>query len=407
MHFAFIKHSLSWPRFSGHDVHCYHMMRALRSLGHEVALATVIEPTYEAIAGLGLRALTTLDAVPEETQSKGISLTWFQERFRSYWGIDRSRIAAVGRFVRQINADVVVAVGLEVLPYLAASRDRCRVWYAADEWVWHHLSLLKLRGGDSLGHLRAAVIKGFYERSYSNCMDRVWVVSETDRRAMRMITGVKAVDVVPNGVDTDYFHPLEVPEEVSTCVFWGRLDYDPNIQALEWFCRHVWPVLKSHVPEAVFRIAGFNPTASVLELGRQNGIEIHPNLPDLRQVVSRNAVAVLPFTSGGGIKNKLLEAASLGMACVCTPRACNGLRVGRIRPFVLADNPRAWADAILKLWGDDQIRIDLGVAAREWVVLNHTWESAAEDAVCGLWQSLERTETPVGDRVRVVAGCMQ
>lgn len=235
-------------------------------------------------------------------------------------------------------------------------------------------------------------------------MDRVWVVSDADRRAMNWVTGVSAVDVVPNGVDTDYYFPRRVATQESTCVFWGRLDYEPNIRALQWFCRHVWPGLKSRVPAALFRIIGFNPSPKVLELSHHEGIEIHPNLADLRDEVSRNQVAVLPFTSGGGIKNKLLEAAGLGMACVCTPRACNGLRAGNIRPFLLADHPQQWIDSILQLWNNGAHRRELGTLAREWVVLHHSWQEAAEDAVNGLRKSLGLALTaPERPRLAVAA----
>ena len=71
-------------------------------------------------------------------------MTGMQERFRSYWGIEPARIRAVADAARACDADAVVVVGLNVLPYLAGVQGPLRVWYAADEWAWHHLSQVRV-----------------------------------------------------------------------------------------------------------------------------------------------------------------------------------------------------------------------------------------------------------------------
>ena len=99
-------------------------------------------------------------------------------------------------------------------------------------------------------------------------VDRVWVVSESDARAMRRVVGAGKVVVVPNGVDSEFFSPRSVTESDHSCVFWGRLDFGPNVQAIQWFCRRVWPALRKEVPDATFTIYGFNPTEPVKVAGR-------------------------------------------------------------------------------------------------------------------------------------------
>ena len=170
-------------------------------------------------------------------------------------------------------------------------------------------------------------------------LDRVWVVSEADRRAMQRVAGVGGVDVLPNGVDAEYFAPRERPEAPNSCVFWGRLDFGPNIQALEWFCRRVWPAVRQARPDATFTIYGFQPSAQVRSLEKAGGVRIVPDLPDLRDEIAAHQIVVLPFVSGGGIKNKLLEAAAQGKAVICTARACGGLQGAQEAPLRKARIP--------------------------------------------------------------------
>jgi polysaccharide biosynthesis protein PslH len=385
MRLLFVKEALAWPRSSGHDVHCFHMMGALARLGHAVALATVRHPDPEAVRGLPLDEYACLEEAAGDDDAPGApGLSRLQERFRSYWGVNPARVRAVGRIARSWRADAVVVVGLNVLPYLGNVDGALRVWYAADEWAWHHLSQVRLFRPSTWGNVRQAAVKGLYERAYGPLLDRVWVVSEADRRAMRWVAGPRAVDVLPNGVDADYYAPRPAAVEPDTCAFWGRLDFGPNIQALEWFCERVWPAVRRARPGARFTVYGFQPSEAVRRLAGRDGVELVPDLPDLRDVVARSAVVVLPFVSGGGIKNKLLEAAALGKAIVCTPRACGGLRGADAAPLRRARTPAEWVRELTALWDDEGRRRELGAAARRWVVEHHTWQAAARAAAEGL-----------------------
>lgn len=380
MRLLFVKEKLAWPRSSGHDVHCYHLMRALGRQGHDVSLATLHEPDVRAIDGAGLASVQTFGAGDGD---EPLSLPKMQERFRSYWGISRGRIAQVGRLSRDLEADAVIVVGLNVLPYLGAVRNAARVWYAGDEWVWHHLSQFRLLGRGTWGEVKQALIKGMYERAYRSMLDRVWMVSDADRRAWQWVTGCRSVDVIPNGVDTDYYTPLAELPALRSCIFWGRLDFGPNIQALQWFCRKVWPRVRRVCGDARFTICGFQPTDAVRSLVQmEQGIALLADVPDIRVPVGEHEVVVLPFVSGGGIKNKLLEAAAMSKAIVCTPRTVAGLSAGSA--VVQAKSPRAWQRELTALWKSDQRRRELGAAARSWVAEQHTWDAAATRAAEGL-----------------------
>ena len=384
MHILVYKNALCWPRRSGNDVHTYEMMRAWSSSGVRVSLATSKEIQSEAINGLTLESTTALGS----TGSDGMSTPpgkGMQQRFIRYWGINFSEIQDLADHAEKIKADAVIASGLDTLPFLCKVRNLIRVWYPADEYVWHHLSLLHFTKPSTWMECKSAVFSGLYERTFRSFCDRIWVVSNADCRAMRIVTGVKNVDVIPNGVDHDYFHPLnDQPEKEKSLVFWGRLDFKPNIQGLQWFCRNIWPALYAKFNEAVFSIIGAKPGAEVFDLGKMPGIRIFPDLDDLRPEVAKNQVVVLPFVSGGGIKNKLLEAAAMGKPVICSKRAAAGLN--GVFPAIVADSKSEWITAIEKLWNNSNERESLGLSARNWVQTEHTWGKAASDALKSIRQ---------------------
>ncbi len=359
------------------------MMRGLAALGHDVHFVANVRPSAQSTAGLGLASSDVLQRFDAECTPR-FSPPSLQARFFEDWGTPTGSAAALASAADQLGAEVVVAVGLDAPLYLAAIQNAERVWYAADEWVIHHLSQVDPLRSGTWHNMRDAAIKGLYERAFAPTIDRVWVVSEPDRRAARWIAGIRHVDVVPNGVDADHFLPQNVVETPESAVFWGRLDFGPNIQALQWFIGDVWPAVRKRRPSATLSVLGFRAAEEVRRLADAPGVRLVPDLDDIRTEICRHQVAIVPMVSGAGIKNKLLEAASLARPIVCTPRATLGLTIEGPSPLVVRDGAEPWADALDELWSTPGKRAALGRAGREWARSAHTWTHAARLALSAL-----------------------
>jgi glycosyltransferase involved in cell wall biosynthesis len=384
LRFLFVKTRLVYPRSAGHDIRAFNMMRALGELGHSIGLVTRAPAVDEAEAGLVLELRHTLAEAGGEPPAAP-AVTRLQARFASYFGVSGAHVSDVSDMARRFKADVVIGVGADILPYIATVGGARRVWYAGDEWVSHYCSLASLARPKTWTHLRTAAIWGLYQRAFVPSLDRVWLVSEREARAMRRWAGAVHADALANGLDAEYYAPQHVAEREHAAVFWGRLDFSPNLQALQWFCSDVWPTLRSRFPDALFRVIGFSPGTDAAALARIPGVVLSENLRDLRGAVSECGVAVMPFQSGGGVKNKLLEAAGMARAIVCTPLASGGLR-GR-PPLVLASKPEEWVEALSRLWTDADERKRLASEARKWVVAEHSWQRTAADALASLGSS--------------------
>lgn len=384
------KPTLGWPRTKGHDVALFHLTQELAGLGVRVGLATATRPSDRALEGLPLDLVHALDEDPLPAGAQidtSTRLTGLREKYRVYWGIPEPRVRGLAALARHFAADVVVASGLDALPMLGAVDTAARVWHAGDEWVLHHLSLMQATAPATWKELKPAAVKGLYEFAYGGLLDRIWVVTVPDQRAARLVARVQDVDILPNGVDVDAYRALDLPQIPESAVFWGRLDFEPNIQALEWFATKVWGRLRQRHPAATFSVMGFAPVEAVLALNKVPGMTVHANVPDLAPVVSSHQVVVLPIVTGAGIKNKLLEAAAYARPIVCTTRAMLGLR--GTPPVVRRDTSAEFGEAVSALWSDPAERTRLGSAARDWVTREHTWRAAAQIALDGLERSVQ------------------
>jgi glycosyltransferase involved in cell wall biosynthesis len=386
MRLLFVKEALVWPRVSGHHVHTYYLLRALGQLGHTIALLTNAELDVKAVEGIALEHEFSFQKIFDIANVPDHRLTLRQRFFHKRWGIDKRFSKAVRWAADEFRAEAVITIGWKELAYLDMLVDPVRVWYVADDPVRYHL--LQARQGKFFQNLRRTLSYTLFERAFRSRVDRAWVVTAEEKAALRWLGGIRA-DVVANGVDAEYFQACPEATVPRSCVFWGRLDFAPNIQALQWFCSHVWPLLRRDAADARFTIYGFKPTAAVQALAGRDGIEIMPDLPDLRTEVCRHQVVVLPFVGGGGIKNKLLEAASMAKAIVCSPETVTGLHLAAETPLTIAQHPEEWQRAVTALWGDPEQRRRLGQAARRWVTQHYDWQASARSAAASIESALQ------------------
>jgi len=388
MKVLFVKESLLWPRASGHDVHCFHMMQALSRIGIEVSLLTGLRCLPKSVENAGLQSQWIFSDL--ERAETPVQLTRLQGKFCSYWGTNKDRISQISDLVKSQNFNAVVVVGLDVLPYLASLPATVhRIWYAADEWFLHHWSQIKFGNPNTWSELKFGLIKGLYEYAFKRCTDRVWVVSSKDASAIRWVMPRSAVDVIANGVDADHFHAASVDIEPSAIdsqglVFWGRLDFGPNLDAIQWFCQNVWTRLRRTRPEIRWTVYGFQAGTAVRSLAEKYEFDLVPDLPDLRSEILKHRVVVLPFVSGAGIKNKFLEAAAMSRPIVASRRALNGVDLKGGQPCLVAQSADQWISHISRLIDDAEERAGLGQRARDWVVKNYSWDHAGALAMKSL-----------------------
>src|SRR5208282_1666566 len=129
------------------------------------------------------------------------------------------------------------------------------------------------------------------------------------------------------------------------------MDWEPNIDAVAYFCQEVFPMVRAEFPSAVFQIVGRNPHPRVQQLGSQS-VQVTGTVPSVADYLRDATVVVVPLRIGGGTRLKIYEAMAMGKAVVSTSIGAEGLDVRSGRDLILADDPAAFAEAILSLLRD-------------------------------------------------------
>jgi glycosyltransferase involved in cell wall biosynthesis len=211
-----------------------------------------------------------------------------------------------------------------------------------------------------------------YEKETVRRFDHVIAVSEHDKQLMTAWVEPELVTVVPTGVDTAQFCPGPQPgQEEPLVVFVGAMDWEPNVDAVKHFCAEVWPIVLAKVPEAHFRIVGRNPDRRVQELAGPS-VEVTGRVPSVVEHLREAAVVVVPLRVGGGTRLKIYEAMSVGKAVVSTTVGAEGLDVHHGKDVMLADSAGSFAESVITLLTDVDLRDRQGRAAAE-LASNYGW----------------------------------
>jgi glycosyltransferase involved in cell wall biosynthesis len=209
--------------------------------------------------------------------------------------------------------------------------------------------------------------------------DLTIAVSEDDRRRLEDIAPGGRMASVPTGVDTEYFNPAPFTEHHDRLVFSGSMDWHPNEDAVIYFVESILPRIRAGRPEVSFTIVGRNPSGRVRELASHPGVVVTGTVDDVRPAIGAASVYVVPLRAGSGTRLKIFEALAMSKAVVSTTVGAEGLALEPGRHFIPADDPAAFADAVIALLRDPERRRALGSAGRALVDTHYSWPTVARE----------------------------
>jgi len=227
-----------------------------------------------------------------------------------------------------------------------------------------------------------------YERQIAAWFRLHITCSDLDSQRLRATMPDAPIICIPNGVDTKYFVPSDQAQTANSLIFVGTMSWYPNVDAVNYLLREIWPLLRAKIPTVTLDVVGAGAPTALKELAaRCVGVTLHGFVPEIRPLIGRAALYVCPIRDGGGTKLKILDALAMAKCIVAHPVACEGIAVTPGTDVIFADTPNDFVVQIESLLADPERRHKIGAAARQLAVDKFSFAAIGADftaAICSV-----------------------
>jgi sugar transferase (PEP-CTERM/EpsH1 system associated) len=394
MNILWLSHLVPYPPKGGNLQRSYNLLRALAEKNHVFFLAfnqKFLLPTPEMVRTSVEKLKGHCDYVRVfDIPCEKRRLAWFWLLFLNLFSahpysvkkfLSPRMMEAVKGVVHNHKIDLVHFDTIALVQYSAYIEDSKKV-------LNHHNveSMLLFRMAQAEKNLLKKLYLCFqgkklkrYEAETIKWFDLNLVVSQPDKEEIQSYSWDANVEIIPNGVDPEYFHISETPIRKSNLVFTGGMNWFPNRDAIIFFLEEIWPLVKKVIPDLSLTLIGHQPPEEAISLSKKEKIEVLGFIDDVRPYVAQATAYIVPIRVGGGTRLKILDAWACGKAVVSTSIGCEGLEVTPGRNILIGDTPGQFAEQVIKVCADGNLRRSLGKEGRKLVEEKYSWKMIGED----------------------------
>lgn len=405
MRILFLTPQLPYPLHQGTAIRNFGLIQGL-SQRHQVSLLSFLEPnqsleTADPLLNL-CQQVETVAAPPARSLPRRALTTLTHSQpdmgLRLVSPVFTRRLA---EWLEQASFDIVHVEGIEMSPYLDVVRKHATEklpLLVFDDHNCEYLLQKRYAQIDARIPLRwPGALYSFiqwqklrrYEAQVCGKAHCVLAVSPNDARDLQALVPGLDVTVIPNGIDTSLYDgsaplPQSLFPQPLSVVYVGKMDFRPNVDAVEWFSEAIWPRIRQEIPKAHFYAVGQRPHARLARLKEDPSVTLTGWVTDkaMHDYIARAAVYVIPLRMGSGTRLKLLEAMAMNKAIVATRLGAEGfvgsdhqLTSGKELVIVDDNDPVAFARAVTALMQKPSRRAELGAAARTFVQTHYDWQT--------------------------------
>jgi hypothetical protein len=202
---------------------------------------------------------------------------------------------------------------------------------------------------------------------------RATVVSEAERQCLADAgIDTSEIAIIPNGVAREYL-TFDEPKRPGALIHPGSLTFAPNFEAMEFFLNDIFPRIRAAQPEATMTITGGYRGVPIQRLPPAK-VTLTGQVPDIRPLIARSEVCVVPLLQGGGTRLKILEAMALGTPVVSTSKGAEGIDATHGEHLLIADDAPTFARHVLELLTNPARARQIAANARGLVAWRYTWQ---------------------------------
>ncbi|MBU1669788.1 MAG: glycosyltransferase family 4 protein [Actinobacteria bacterium] len=389
MNILFVVKEFPHSRVIGGPIIIYNRVKYLARAGHAVSLVAFkpYEPSPEQVESIA-RYCEDLRLVPPVPRRGAMrrARDFCLGPVPPYFMLNYSEemYEAIRVMVRDRAYDVAVSEYSMVAQYLYRNPDLEGIRRVMSVHECYYLARRKVRQVQGLSReglaacLQLKGLKEFEFDMYADA-DKVLTLTEEGRDELLVIRPGLDISVVPHGVDTEGFRPVERPPGPPTVMFLGNYLHDPNRDAMVWFATEGWPRLKREVPDCRFLVVGRGPTPDMQELARRDpSIVLTGTVDEVQPYFAESDVFICPVRMGGGFRGKVLEAMASGVPVVSTSLGAEGLPALDGENMVLAETPVSLAAEAVRLLRDGEAASRIAANARLLMEEKFSWQHGVE-----------------------------
>ncbi len=319
MNILYLCHRFPFPPKRGGKIRPFNMIRHLSAQGHQVTVCSLARSAAEAEEGRGIAphcAGFEMGHVNNAVQTARMVLRLPLTTPSSMGFFYSPELAAhVRRLLGDRRWDLIFVHCSSVAQYVEGVRDVPKIldFGDMDSQKWFEYANYKPLPL-SLGYRFEGAKMLAAEKRLARRFDLCTATTRAEWETLNDYGTGADTDWFPNGVDADFFCPVDEPYDAETISFIGRMDYYPNQECMARFCAEVWPLLRQKRPAMKLLIVGADPSPAMRRLGDLPGVTVTGSVPDVRPFIRKSALMVAPLAIARGTQNKILEAMAMGTA---------------------------------------------------------------------------------------------
>ncbi len=235
--------------------------------------------------------------------------------------------------------------------------------------------------------------------------DTTIVVSNVEREVLLREDPELTIHIIPTILPMPRNNPPGY-EGRNAILFIGSFAHPPNRDAVLYFAREIFPRVRCQIPQARFQIIGPRPPEEILDLAGE-AIEVLGYVPDAEPYFDRARLSVAPLRFGAGVKGKVNQSMALGVPTVVSSIAAEGMYLVHGQNSMIADDPAAFAEAVVQVWSSPELWRRLSENGQENLRKHFSVEAASKQVDELLsWAGLDRPRRGAAGREypRVNAG---
>jgi glycosyltransferase involved in cell wall biosynthesis len=288
--------------------------------------------------------------------------------------------------IKNEKIDLVHIDGLYAMPYAddIKAKTKAKIILRSHN-IEHHL-------WEQKANIEKNIFKKIYLKILANQLKQYEIKSFREADGIISISSNDSNFIQQCGIQTKLITiPIGIPEKkiinnTSNAIYHiGAMNWQPNIDGLDWFLNNVWPLVISKIPTAELHLAGRNmPTKKYLQYPNT---KLYGEVKSAEEFAADKGIMIIPVHQASGIRIKLAEAMMMSKAIVSTKIGASGIEKLSNNEILLADDADNFARHLINLINDNDLKNQLSKQAHSFA-LNYFEQNACSKKIIDFYTEI-------------------